>query len=63
MPQEEFSPLIKVLLIDDLFYYTFVMYTYMQELMWAGECMHSVLSAIIRYDRLDLIQPSMSSAH
>ena len=37
----------KVLLNDNLFYYTIVMHTDMQELMWAGECMHSVLSAII----------------
>ena len=59
MPQEEFSPWIKVLLIDDLFYYTIVivMYTDMQELMWAAECIDSVLSAIIRDARLDLIQP------
>ena len=62
MPHEEFFPLIKVLLINDLFYYTFVMHTNMQELMWAGECMHSLLSAIIRDDRLDLIQPIVSSA-
>ena len=47
----------KVLLYDDLFYYTIVMYTDMQELMWAAECIYSVLSAIIRDDRLDLIQP------
>ena len=41
----------KVLLYNDnLFYYTIVivMYTDMQELMWAAECIHSVLSAIIR---------------
>ena len=62
MPQEEFSPWMKVLLNDNLFYYTIVMHTDMQELMWAGECMHSVLSAIIRYDRLNLIQPVLSSA-
>ena len=52
----------KVLLYDDLFYYTIVMHTDMQELMWAAECIHSVLSAIIRDDRLDLIQPIVSSA-
>ena len=52
----------KVLLYDDLFYDTIVMHTDMQELMWAGECMHSVLSAIIRDERLDLIQPVVSSA-
>ena len=39
----------KVLLYDDdLFYYTIVMHIDMQELMWAAECMHIVLSAIIR---------------
>ena len=52
----------KVLLNDNLFYYTIVMHTDMQELMWAAECIYSVLSAIIRDDRLDLIQPSVSSA-
>jgi hypothetical protein len=60
MPQEEFSPWMKVLLYNDnLFYYTIVivMYTDMQELMWAAECIDSVLSAIIRDGRLDLIQP------
>ena len=62
MPQEEFSPWMKVLLYDDLFYDTIVMHTDMQELMWAAECIHSVLSAIIRDDRLDLIQPIVSSA-
>ena len=34
----------------------------MQELMWAAECIDSVLSAIIRDGRLDLIQPIVSSA-
>ena len=38
MPQEEFSPWMKVLLNDNLFYYTVMMHTDMQELMWAGEC-------------------------
>jgi hypothetical protein len=58
MPQEEFSPWMKVLLYDDdLFYYAAVMDTDMQELMWAAECIDSVLSAIIRDARLDLIQP------
>ena len=54
----------KVLLNDNLFYHTIVivMYTDMQELMWAAECIDSVLSAIIRDDRLDLIQPVLSSA-
>ena len=47
----------KVLLYDDLFYDTIVMHTDMQELMWAAECIDSVLSAIIRDARLDLIQP------
>ena len=40
----------KVLLYDDdLFYYTIVIVTYihMQELMWAAECKHYLLSAII----------------
>ena len=37
----------KVLLYDDLFYDTIVMHTDMQELMWAAECIYSVLSAII----------------
>ena len=37
----------KVLLYDDLFYYTIVMYTDMQELKWAAECKHYLLSAII----------------
>ena len=54
----------KVLLYDDdLFYYAVVMHTDMQELMWAAECIDSVLSAIIRDVRLDLIQPVVSSAH
>ena len=53
----------KVLLYDDdLFYYAVMMHTDMQELMWAAECIDSVLSAIIRDDRLDLIQPIVSSA-
>ena len=54
----------KVLLYDNLSYYTIVTVEYidMQELMWAAECMHCVLSAIIRDDRLDLIQPRVSSA-
>ena len=49
---EEFSPWMKVLLYDDLFYYTIVivMHSDMQELMWAAECKHHVT-------RLDLIQP------
>ena len=47
----------KVLLYDDLFYDTIVMHTDMQELMWAAECIYFVLSAIIRGDMLDLIQP------
>ena len=51
----------KVLLYDDLFYDTIVMHTDMQELMWAAECIDSVLSAIIRDGRLDLIQPIVSS--
>ena len=38
----------KVLLYDDLFYYTIVMYTNMQELEWAAECKHYLLSAIIQ---------------
>ena len=38
------------------------MHTDMQELMWAAECIDSVLSAIIRDARLDLIQPIVSSA-
>ena len=38
----------KVLLYDDLFYYTIVMHSDMQELMWAAECMHFVLSTIIK---------------
>ena len=50
----------KVLIYDDLFYNTIVMHTDMQELMWAAECIYSVLSAIIRDDRLDLIQPIVS---
>ena len=43
----------KVLLYDDLFYNTIVtvMYINMQKLMWAAECMHSVLFAIIRDDK------------
>jgi hypothetical protein len=46
---EEFSPWMKVPLYDDdLFYYTIVMHTDMQELMWAAECIDSVLSAVIR---------------
>ena len=42
----------KVLLYDNLSYYTIVTVEYidMQELMWAAECMHSVLTAIIRDD-------------
>ena len=42
----------KVLLYDNLFYYTIMIVTYihMQELIWAAECMHSVLPAIIRDD-------------
>ena len=52
MPQEEFPPWMKVLLNDNLFYYTIVimMHTDMQELMWAAECKHYMM-------RLDLIQP------
>ena len=42
----------KVLLYDDnLFYYTFEMHINMQKLIWAAECMHSVLFAIIRDDK------------
>ena len=39
-----------VLLYDDLFYNTIVtvMYINMQKLMWAAECKHYLLSAIIR---------------
>jgi hypothetical protein len=41
----------KVLLYDDLFYYTIaMMHTDIQELMRATECIHSVLSTIIRDD-------------
>ena len=38
----------KVLLYDDLFYYTIVMHIDMQELKWAAECKHYLLSAIIK---------------
>jgi hypothetical protein len=40
----------KVLLYDDLFYYTIVMLMHidMQKLIWAAECMQIVLSALIR---------------
>jgi hypothetical protein len=47
--REEFPPWMKVLLYKNLLYYTIVivMHIDMQELMWAAECKHYLLSAII----------------
>ena len=55
----------KVLLYDDLFYYTTIvamMLINMQELMWAAECKHYLLSAIIRDDKAGFDSASVSSA-
>jgi hypothetical protein len=54
----------KVLLYNDLFYYTTVtvMYTNMQELMWAAECFTLAICDHQRWLWLELIQPVVSSA-